>query len=120
MGCAHGEELSSSSRLMCDNSLEKQISFSGLEILLYSDQHGSYITLFHCPDRAFGVDYSRTEISRDPNSKIARQMRINADFFGRPVRMTVSGFYEPAKEPELRRRLVIERIDRYVEQPNPY
>ena len=47
-------------------------------------------------------------------------MRINAAFGGMPVKMTVAGSYEPSKEPDLRERIIIRRIVRYVESPNPY
>lgn len=105
---------------MCGVSFKERVSFSDLNISLYSDQHGSYVTLAQCPERAFAVDYSQTEISRDENSKIARQMRINAAFGGAPVNMTVAGFYEPAQGPEQRAKIVIERIVHYVEQSNPH
>lgn len=113
-GCAHAGQAEPALPPICASSAEAGRSLDYVDVLVTSDQHGSTATIKACPDRAFSVDFSESELFSQPYSALLDKIQLQSLQGGSPIEMQISGVLAKKTGGELRDKIVVRKIVKYT------
>jgi len=115
VSCADIKENHVKAPSACASDAEARESvLKNIEILVTLDQHGGFAALKMCPDHAFSIDFSRSDLFTKKYSAVLDQMQLGS-MAGTTVstEMIVSGFLRKKRSGESRDTLLVEKIISY-------
>lgn len=80
-------------RDICEIRLSKTIEVDDLQVLVFTDSHGSYLRVDACPSRTVAADFSNSELFAVRNKDLLKRMQVSAYQGGNPIKMRISGTY---------------------------
>ena len=113
-GCAHAGQAELALPPICVSAGEAGTSINRVDVLVTSDQHGSTATIKACPDRAFSVDFTESELFSGPYSALLDKIQLQSMQGGNPIEMQISGVLARKTGDELRDKIVVNKIVKYA------
>lgn len=113
-GCVHASQAGRPLPPICASAKEAGTSIDRVDVIVTSDQHGSTATIKACPDRAFTVDFTDSELFSKPYSALLDKIQLQSMQGGSPIEMQISGVLAKKTGDELRDKIVVKKIVKYA------
>jgi hypothetical protein len=113
-GCAHAGQVKPALPRICASAEEAGRNIDRVDVLVTSDQHGSTATIKACPDRAFSVDFTESELFSQPYSALLDKIQLQSMQGGSPIEMQISGVLSKKTGNEIRDKIIVHKIVKYT------
>ncbi|MEP7007207.1 MAG: hypothetical protein ABI810_14575 [Sphingomonas bacterium] len=111
--CAHANQLNAAQPAICSPTYGGSRDLRSLDILVTSDQHGSLATIKACPDRAFSIDFSNSNLFLKRYSPLLDKIQLESVRGGNPIEMRISGLLRKNAGSEVRDTIMVRKIVKF-------
>jgi hypothetical protein len=110
--CTHASGVSASAAV-CNIQAPNNINFTDLMVSVFTDRHGSYLSIDICPSHTVSVDFSHSDLYEARHANLLKQMRVSAYRGGNPIKMRISGTYRGSDGKDGPATVIVDKILEY-------